>query len=55
MEVRIKQDSVVELLDSSNSGQSGLRSRLLPTMLKFFYENNPILFVLSKLSLDKYL
>ena len=35
----IKQDSVVELLDSSNSGQSGLRSRLLPTMLKFFYEN----------------
>ena len=35
----IKQDSVVELLDSSNSGQSGLRSKLLPTMLKFFYEN----------------
>lgn len=35
----IKQDSIVELLDSSNSGQSGLRSRLLPTMLKFFYEN----------------
>ena len=35
----IKQDSVVELLDTSNSGQSGLRSRLLPTMLKFFYEN----------------
>lgn len=38
-DVGIKQDSVVELLDSSNSGQSGLRSRLLPTMLKFFYEN----------------
>lgn len=35
----IKQESVVELLDSSNSGQSGLRSRLLPTMLKTFYEN----------------
>ena len=35
----IKQDSFVELLDSSNSGQSGLRSKLLPTMLKFFYEN----------------
>ncbi|MBO5910043.1 MAG: phenylalanine--tRNA ligase subunit beta, partial [Clostridia bacterium] len=35
----IKQESVVELLDSSNSGQSGLRSTLLPTTLKFFYEN----------------
>ena len=35
----IKQESFVELLDSSNSGQSGLRSKLLPTMLKFFYEN----------------
>ncbi len=35
----IKQDSFVELLDSSNSGQSGLRSKLMPTMLKFFYEN----------------
>ena len=37
--VGIKQDSVVELLDSSNSGQSGLRSKLLPTVLKMFYEN----------------
>ena len=35
----ITQDSFVELLDSSNSGQSGLRSKLMPTMLKFFYEN----------------
>ncbi len=37
--VGIKQDSVVELLDSSNSGQSGLRSKLLPTTLKMFYDN----------------
>ena len=35
----IEHDSIVELLDSSNSGQSGLRTRMLPTMLKFFYEN----------------
>ncbi len=35
----IGQDSFVELLDTSNSGQSGLRSKLMPTMLKFFYEN----------------
>lgn len=35
----IEQTPVVELLDSSNSGQSGIRANLLPTMLKMFYEN----------------
>ena len=35
----IEQPSFVELLDTSNSGQSGIRSKLLPTMLKMFYEN----------------
>ncbi len=30
---------VVELLDTSNSGQSGIRIAVLPTMLKMFYEN----------------
>lgn len=35
----IQQNPVVELLDSSNSGQSGIRTHLLPTMLKMFYEN----------------
>lgn len=38
-EMGIEQNSFVELLDSSNSGQSGIRSRILPTMLKMFYEN----------------
>jgi phenylalanyl-tRNA synthetase beta chain len=38
-EMGIEQSVFVELLDASNSGQSGLRSQLLPTMLKFFYEN----------------
>ena len=38
-EMGIEQPVYVELLDASNSGQSGLRSQLLPTMLKFFYEN----------------
>ena len=38
-EMGINQESCVELLDSSNSGQSGIRSYLLPTTLKMFYEN----------------
>ncbi len=38
-EMHIEQPSFVELLDTSNSGQSGLRSKLLPTVLKMFYEN----------------
>lgn len=37
--IGIEQTPVVELLDSSNSGQSGIRRNLLPTMLKMFYEN----------------
>lgn len=38
-EVGIKSKSYVRLVDSSNSGQSGIRSELLPTMIKFFSEN----------------
>lgn len=35
----IETQSFLQLLDSSNSGQSGLRSQLLPTLIKFFDEN----------------
>ena len=35
----IKSESIVRLLDSSNSGQSGIRSELLPTLIKVFDEN----------------
>lgn len=35
----IDSQSVVRLLDSSNAGQSGIRSELAPTMLKFVSEN----------------
>ncbi len=35
----IDSESVVKLLDSSNAGQSGIRSELVPTMLKFVSEN----------------
>ncbi len=35
----IDSKSVVRLLDSSLAGQSGIRSELLPTMLKVVYEN----------------
>ena len=35
----IEQQSFVNLLDSSNSGQSGIRSSLTPTLLKFASEN----------------
>lgn len=35
----IESESVVKLLDSSNAGQSGIRSELLPTMLKVVSEN----------------
>ena len=37
--VGIEQNSVVKLLDSSHSGQSGLRSSLAPTIIKFADEN----------------
>lgn len=37
--VGIEQESVVRLLDSSKSGQSGIRAKLVPTMLKFLDEN----------------
>ena len=37
--VGIEQNSVVKLLDSSHSGQSGLRSALAPTIIKFADEN----------------
>ncbi len=35
----IKTKSFVELLDSSNSGQSGLRCEMLPSLIKFYDEN----------------
>ena len=38
-EVGIDSKSYVRLVDSTNSGQSGIRSELLPTMIKFFHEN----------------
>ena len=38
-EYGIKSPSYVGLMDSSNSGQTGLRSELLPTLLKFLVEN----------------
>ncbi len=37
--VGIEQNSVVRLLDSSHSGQSGIRSSLAPTIIKFADEN----------------
>ncbi len=37
--VGIKEDSVVRLLDSSKSGHGGLRSHLLPTIIKIADEN----------------
>ena len=38
-EVGIEQESVVSLLDSSNAGQSKIRSALAPTLLRFMNEN----------------
>ena len=38
-EMGIEQKSYINLLDSSNSGQSGIRSRLTPTLLKIANEN----------------
>ncbi len=35
----IKTNSYVGLMDASNSGQTGIRSELMPTMLKMFSEN----------------
>lgn len=37
--VGIEQKSYVSLVDDSNAGQSGIRSSLAPTLLKFFDEN----------------
>ncbi len=37
--IGIESNSYLTLLDSSNSGQSGIRSELIPTMIKFFSEN----------------
>ena len=37
--VGIEQDSVLHLMDSSLSGQSGIRSALLPTLLRFADDN----------------
>lgn len=37
--VGIDVPSYIALTDSSNSGQSGIRSQLLPTLIKFFNEN----------------
>lgn len=38
-EYGIKTHSHIGLMDSSNSGQTGIRSELLPTLIKFFSEN----------------
>ena len=38
-EYKIESSSYVNLLDSSNSGQSGIRSQMVPTLLKIFAEN----------------
>jgi len=38
-QVGIEQESYLSLLDSSNSGQSGIRSMLTPTLIKFADEN----------------
>ncbi len=35
----IDSSSVVSLMDASNSGQSGIRSALLPSIIRFFYDN----------------
>ena len=37
--VGIEENSVLRLMDSSHSGQSGLRSILAPTIIKFADEN----------------
>ena len=38
-EYGIKTNSYVGLMDASNSGQTGIRSEILPTLIKFFTEN----------------
>lgn len=38
-EYGIETQTHLSLLDTSNSGQSGIRSKLLPTMIKFYNEN----------------
>ena len=37
--IGIDSPSYLSLIDSSNSGQSGIRSELLPTLIKFYSEN----------------
>ncbi len=36
---KIEQDVFVSLVDSSNSGQAGIRNNLVPSLLKIFHEN----------------
>lgn len=38
-EYGIKTSSYIGLMDASNSGQTGIRSEILPTLIKFFTEN----------------
>ena len=40
---KIEHPSYIKLMDSSNSGQDGIRSQLVPTLLKFFEENRNVL------------
>ena len=40
---KIEHQSYIKLMDSSNSGQDSIRSKLAPTMLKFFEENRNVL------------
>ena len=40
---KIEHSSYLKLMDSSNAGQSEIRSKLAPTLLKFFEENRNIL------------
>ena len=37
--IGIESPSFINLVDSTNSGQSGIRSELVPTLIKMFYEN----------------
>lgn len=37
--IGIKSPSFVNLVDSTNSGQSGIRSEMVPTLIRFFAEN----------------
>ncbi len=37
--IGVKSKSVISLVDASNSGQSGIRSEIMPTLIKFYHEN----------------